>query len=130
MTITEISLLVFLSWKFIPSSFLLSDFSFYFILFAVLLQETFPALWRSCRTDRSPKLDDLDVIKNPVILRKLFHQILLHFFWILVASQSKPFRDPFHMRVHYHAWIVINISTDHIGRLSSHSCERSQILKT
>ena len=71
----------------------------------------------------------MDIPQNPVVLWQHLHQIILYLFRLLLQGQAKLSGNPLYMGIHHNAWHMINISPDHISRLSPHARKGGQILQ-
>ena len=79
------------------------------ILCTVVCQKTLLTFWISGKADLAAKGDDLYIVKNPVILWKHLHQVLLDLFRIGLFGKAQPSGNPFYMGIYYYAGFMKNI---------------------
>ena len=70
------------------------------IILTPFRQKTFPAFRRRCLANGPPQGDDLNIVQNPMILRQYLHQLIFHFFRVILFCQPQLFGNPLYMGIH------------------------------
>lgn len=94
-----------------------------------MTHKTAVALGRGGLADIPPKGDNLDIIKDPVILWQHLHQFQFHLFGILLGRQAQLAGNTLYMGIHHDTGIMINITPDHIGGLAAYAGQSRQLLQ-
>ena len=63
----------------------------------------------------------MNVAENPVILRQLLHQIKFHLLRFRFFCNAKLLYNPLHMGIHNDTGVMVDVSTNDVGGLTSNT---------